>query len=337
MDELAAEQLIMDLYENALGRLPGPNEFKSWVKTAVGELPPEKIIRAFYSSAEFKIKNSVRSAFPLGHFHSPLVDPDTVRGYVANERNTNPSEISGIAFDIERMRAIWLDNLTVIKNTPFTDHPSKQNRYCYLGGPFSYGDAITLRMMIHHYRPKRIVEIGSGYSSACMLDSAEHAGLSEFHLVCVEPNTKRLRSFLRRDDFARVKIIEKTIQEVPVSIVDDLGPNDFLFIDSTHVMKTGSDVHYELFHLLPRLKIGVVVHFHDVHFPFEYPDDWIFELNHSWNEAYALRAFLMFNTNFRVSFWDSLFAKIFADSIRVEYPTFLRNSGGSIWIERAAS
>ena len=322
MNQLAAEQLIMDLYENALGRRPGPKEFTNWVKKAVGELPPEKIIRAFYSSAEFKTKNSVRSIFPLGHFHSPIVDPNTVRNYVANERNKNPSQISGISFDIERMRAIWIDNLTVIKSTPFTDYPSEQNRYCYLGGPFPYGDAITLRMMIHHYRPKRIVEIGSGYTSACMLDAAEHAGLSELQLICVDPCTSRLRSLLRPDDLARVTMLEKNIQEVSVSIVDDLKPNDFLFIDSTHVMKTGSDVHYELFHLLPRIKMGVIVHFHDVQYPFEYPDKWIFELNNSWNETYVLRAFLMFNTDFRVSFWNSLFAKCFTESIRAECQPF---------------
>jgi hypothetical protein len=83
--------------------------------------------------------------------------------------------------------------------------------------------------------------------------------------------------------------------------------------------------------------MGVIVHFHDVQYPFEYPDKWIFELNNSWNETYVLRAFLMFNTDFRVSFWNSLFAKCFTESIRAECPTFLRNAGASIWIERVAA
>jgi len=99
-------------------------------------------------------------------------------------------------------------------------------------------------------------------------------------------------------------------------------------------MKTGSDVHYEFFRLLPRLKPGVIVHVHDVVYPFEYPDEWIFGTNYSWNEAYMLRAFLMFNQAFRVLFWNSLFAGSFTDDIRAEYPAFLRNPGGGMWIER---
>ena len=131
-------------------------------------------------------------------------------------------------------------------------------------------------------------------------------------------------------------IHEKEIQDVDVSIVDDLNRNDFLFINSTHVLKTGSDVHYEIFRLLPRVKSGVVIHFHDVPYPFEYPDKWIFQDNYSWNEAYAVRAFLMFNHEFRVLFWNSLFARRFSKLIKAEFPLFLRNPGGSIWIERVA-
>ena len=106
--------------------------------------------------------------------------------------------------------------------------------------------------------------------------------------------------------------------------MDSLEPNDFLFVDSTHVLKTGSDVHYELFYLLPRLNPGVLVHFHDVGYPFEYPDKWIYELNYSWNEAYALRAFLMFNAEFSIKFWNSLYAHKFSSQKSSEYPTFLR-------------
>jgi hypothetical protein len=113
-----------------------------------------------------------------------------------------------------------------------------------------------------------------------------------------------------------------------------LERNDILLIDSTHVMKTGSDVHFELFHLLPRLKPGVLVHVHDVVFPFEYPTQWVFDENYSWNEAYALRCFLMFNSAFKVLFWSSLYARTYTDAIRGEFAPFLRNPGSAIWIER---
>lgn len=329
-----AERLILNLYKYVLKRSPRQSEFQGWVQRAVSGSSIESIVRAFFNSDELRRKTEVSSTFYAGHYHSPVVNPETVRSYVDRERLTAPGEMKGLALDIDRMRALWTESLPFIKTSPFTDSPTPQNRYHYLGGPYPWGDAITLRMMIGHLKPRRVVEIGSGFSSACMLDSAEHAGLSNFHLTCIEPNPARLKSLLREGDEARLTLIEKGVQEVGADIVDQLEANDILFIDSTHVMKTGSDVHYEFFHLLPRVKPGVIIHVHDVPFPFEYPDKWIFELNYSWNEAYVLRAFLMFNTQFRVLFWNSLFAREHLAAIKQECPDFLKNPGSSIWIER---
>ena len=334
MDRVAAEQLINDLYLNALGRKPGQVEYEKWVRTAMSALWPETIVKAFYQSDEYLKKNAVRSVFPIGHYHSPVVDPRTVKDYVLRERKIALNAIPGVSLDADAMRKLWLDNLDFIQTTPFTDDVSPNNRYNYLGGPFPPGDAITLRMMIGHYRPRRIIEIGSGYSTACMLDSAEHASLPAPHFTCIEPDPARLLSLLRGGDFKSLDLIRQPVQNVPEEIVDALQENDILFIDSTHVMKTGSDVHYEFFHLLPRVKPGVIVHFHDIGYPFEYLDEWIFDRNYSWNEAYVLRAFLMFNKEFSVVFWNPFFARSFTVLINEECPTFLRNPGGSIWIER---
>ncbi len=334
MDRRAAEQLIGDLYEHALKRRPQAPEFEHWVEAlTTRERPPEEVARAFYNSNEYKHKNRVKPFFPAGHFHSAIVDPDTVRDYVERERRRKPEELAGIDLETDSMRRIWLEHLQFVQETPFTDHKVEGNRYHYLGGPFPYGDAITLRMMVRRLRPRRVVEIGSGFSSACLLDSADHVGLSTLHVTCIDPDPARLRSLLRPTDLASVVIIQRPIQEVSACVVDDLQPNDILFIDSTHVMKSGSDVHYEFFSLIPRLKAGVFIHFHDIQYPFEYPDDWIFRDNYSWNETYALRAFLMYNGAFSVRFWNSLFARSFSVEVGNEFPLFLKNPGGSIWVE----
>lgn len=337
MQKSAAEQLVTELYKHALNRKPDEVEYRKWVYTAMYELSPENVVSAFYSCDEYRAKNAIDSIFPNGHFHSPVVDPSSVGDYVLRERLIYPARIPGVSLDAAAMRQLWLENLDFIRTTPFTDDVSPKNRYNYLGGPFPPGDAITLRMIIRHFRPQRIVEVGSGYSTACMLDSAEHADIPGVKITCVEPDPSRLKTLLREQDAGALQLIERPVQEVPPDIVDCLEKNDILFIDSTHVMKTGSDVHYEFFHLLPRLNPGVLVHFHDIIWPFEYPDEWIFESNYSWNETYVLRAFLMFNTEFRVVFWNSFFANSFADSIRTEYPDFLRNPGGSMWIARVDS
>ncbi len=334
MDRRAAQQLLSDLYRFALNRKPGVTEYADWIESATTKMNAEDVVRAFYNSAEFQAKRQVNSVFEPGHYHSPVVDPRTVSNYVTRERMTEPDLIAGIPLDTAAMRRLWLENLAFIQQTPFSDDPFGDNRYSYLGGPFPWGDAVILRMMIGHFRPKRVIEVGSGYSSACMLDASEHAGLSDFNLTCIEPYPERLKSLLRAYDAPRVTIIEKLVQDVPVDLVDTLDAGDFLFIDSTHVMKTGSDVHHEFFHMLPRVKPGVIIQVHDVIYPFEYPDEWIFDSNYSWNEAYALRAFLMYNSQFRVIFWNSLFGKSFTQQINAEFPLFMKNPGGSIWLER---
>jgi len=204
MGRAAAEQLIADLYEHALGRKAGSAEFDGWVANAVNGMAAERIVAAIYRSDEFKAKKAVHSTFPPGHYHSPVVDPSAVREYVAHERQIRPDEIAGISFDVAAMRIFWLDNLAFIKGTPFTDGPTAANRYDYTGGPYPWGDGIILRAIIGHFRPKRVSEIGSGYSTACMLDSAEHAGLSGFHVTCIEPYPERLQSLLRPDDAHQV-------------------------------------------------------------------------------------------------------------------------------------
>jgi hypothetical protein len=122
---------------------------------------------------------------------------------------------------------------------------------------------------------------------------------------------------------------------MPVSTFSKLKENDILFIDSTHVLKTASDVHYELFYILPSLNKGVLIHFHDIHYLFEYPQ-WLFERKLSWNESYALRAFLMYNPAFEVVFWNGMFADQQRELIHETNPLFLKNPGASIWL-RAGS
>ncbi len=335
MQDYVARRFITAIYELAFRRVPSAAELEIRVPALVGgKLAPETLLANIMASDEFRIKKGVRTQFPTGHFHSPVVDPGTVSDYLTQEILLRPDEIAGMQLDVASMYALWLDNLDFVQTTPFGPTPTVENRYGYSGGPFPIGDGIALRMMIRNHRPKRIIEIGSGFSTACMLDSAKHAGLVDMSITCIDPNTARLRRMLRKEDHDRVEIIEAPVQAVDPAIVDILAPNDILFIDSTHVVKTGSDVHFEFFRLLPRLRAGVIVHFHDVMYPFEYPRKWVVEDNYSWNEAYFLRSFLMYNQAFSVVFWNSLFARYYSREVSNEFAPFLQNPGGSIWLKR---
>ena len=131
-----------------------------------------------------------------------------------------------------------------------------------------------------------------------------------------------------------VEILESRVQDVPLSTFAALEPGDLLFIDSTHVLRTASDVCLELLEILPRLPSGVLVHIHDVFWPFEYPRDWVLDENRSWNELYALRAFLIGNREWRVLMFNHYFVQVERARIAASYPEFLNNPGGALWLQR---
>ena len=112
-----------------------------------------------------------------------------------------------------------------------------------------------------------------------------------------------------------------------------LEAHDSLFVDFTHVCRINSDVNRILFEILPGLKSGVYVHFHDIFYPVEYPKEWVYE-GRAWNEAYALRAFLQFNSAFRIVFFNTYLNLFHRPIYEMHMPLCLKNTGGSLWIQR---
>ncbi len=180
-----------------------------------------------------------------------------------------------------------------------------------------------------------MIEIGSGTSSAVALDTFDRFFAKRPQCCFIDPYPALLRSLLKPEDDATVEIIGSPIQDVSLSRFDALGRNDILFIDSTHIVKTGSDVAHELFEILPRLRPGVVVHFHDVLYPFEYPKLWAVDLNYSWNEIYALRAFLMGNHDWEIMFFNDYFARVERARVERDAPEVLTNPGGGLMVAAA--
>jgi hypothetical protein len=157
-------------------------------------------------------------------------------------------------------------------------------------------------------------------------------------LTFIEPDSARLQKLLKENDRSSVSIVEQKIQDLDRGVVDQLAANDILFVDSSHVLKTDSDVNHILFELLPRLTTGVLVHFHDALYPFEYPLKW-FEQGLSWNESHALRAFLQYNSQFRILFWNDFMMTFHNEVIRKLMPLCAEppgyGVGGSLWLRKA--
>jgi hypothetical protein len=220
---------------------------------------------------------------------------------------------------------------------PFSDEHDGHHRYYYENPSYGFSDACVYWGILATHKPTRLIEIGSGYSSALALDAIEHLNIGT-RCTFIDPYPElalKVTAPLRADH----EILGKQVQHIDPTLVAELQENDILFIDSSHVVKTGSDVHFELTELLPRLRPGVIVHFHDVFYPFEYPDKWITRDNKSWNELYFLHAFMLFNSSFKIIYFNDYFRRRHQDKIS-SLPDkvsarILLSAGGGLWIRRA--
>ncbi len=269
---------------------------------------------------------------PPDHFYSPLPSlPDIERDAARLFPEPPPRTLGGIDLREQGQMALLEQCLPFYAEMPFTPGPQPQLRYRFDNGAFSYSDAIFLYLMLRHCRPRRVIEVGSGHSSCVTLDTSERFLGNAVETVFIEPYPELLQSLLHPGD--DIRIIPERLQDVPLDLFETLAENDILFIDSTHVAKIGSDVTYIFNDILPALQRGVVVHFHDIFYPFEYPRYW-FDQGRAWNEAYVLRSFLQYNTAFRIELWNN-FLLTFQEAFFAEHMKLcLQNAGASLWLRR---
>lgn len=270
---------------------------------------------------------------PPGHFYSPMPSVDDVKRDADRLFAPPPPTLPGIELHEDRQLDL-LDEITgYYADLSFPVKQSPGHRYWYENSMYTYSDAVFLYGMLRHARPKRIVEVGSGFSSAAMLDTIDRHLDGQVDCTFIEPYPERLRSLLRPEDVARVTILEQRAQDVDPETFLALEPDDILFIDSSHAMKIGSDVNHLLGEVLPLLRVGVYVHVHDIFYPFEYPEKWALE-GRAWNEAYALRAFLAFNDAFEIVLFNTFLERFHRELFERDMPLCLVNTGGSIWLRR---
>ena len=166
-------------------------------------------------------------------------------------------------------------------------------------GEAGYGpiEARFLYAFIRSKRPRRIVQIGCGVSTAIILHAARDAGYTP-ELTCIEPYPTGL---LREESQAgRIRLVPQPAQSVPMETLTGLDAGDLLFVDSTHTVKVGSEVVRIILEVLPRLRPGVIVHFHDIMFPYDYAPGILGQDVFLWRETTLLLAFLTMNPAYRI-------------------------------------
>jgi predicted O-methyltransferase YrrM len=269
------------------------------------------------------------------HFYQPI--PDT--GTLPPSLWIKSSELVGVELReaeqlalLERFAGKYRAEYEALPRTP----TAVPHEFYLRNDAFGTVDAEVLYCMVREYAPRRLFEIGSGFSTrlsaqACRVN-AERLGVA-CELVAFEPYPGEV---LRAGFPGLTRLEPVKAQDIPLSEFERLEANDILFIDSSHVLKVGSDVQVELLEILPRLRPGVVVHFHDIFLPAEYPKPWILEYRLFWTEQYALQAFLTFNDRFEVLWGGSFMHLKHPERLREAFPSYREAAGwpGSFWIRR---
>jgi predicted O-methyltransferase YrrM len=270
------------------------------------------------------------------HFYEPIPDTRTLSADLWSRH----SKLVGIDVKEEGQLAL-LSLLTSKFKEEYDGFPRRrtadQRRYYVSNGWFEAVDGEILYSMIRQFKPARILEIGSGYSTLlsaqAILKNKELDEHYECELVSIEPYPN---DTLRAGFAGLSKLVVDQVQHVSLREFESLGENDILFIDSSHVLKIGSDVQYEYLEIIPRLHKGVLIHVHDVFLPAEYPRDWIFTRHWFFTEQYLVQAFLTFNHQFEVMWAGSYMHLTHPDELENAFSSYDRERTWptSLWIRK---
>ncbi len=275
-----------------------------------------------------------------GHFYSPVGNANENRRYFRSAHYAQQTARIDAMLDLEAMLRLWQAFADQIVNFPFEPDPAF--RYYGRNNQFEYFDASILSGMLAYLKPRKIIEIGAGYSSACVFDTCErNSAINLESFTTIDPDLSRIKKL---SPPPMAVMIGDFVQSIPIAFFQSLDAGDILFIDSSHVLKTGSDVHYEYLHILPTLKPGVIVHIHDIFYPLEYPKGWAVQENRSWNEVYLVDMMLTHGNSFDVLFFNDAFLTKCAQNLRrpgdmfARFETFatkpMHHINGSLWLRK---
>lgn len=229
--------------------------------------------------------------------------------YPMQDHYYHPQFVYSPQFDASKIRKLHLDfhldkqlnELAQLKYSNELVFTKEGNPYAgnfYLNNPaFGPGDADLYYLMVRNHQPKKIMEIGAGFSTMLCLQAIEKNKQEGFptQLTCIEPfEIKWL------DTTQNIELKREKVENIPVEYFKQLQENDILFIDSSHIIRPENDVLFEYLEILPALNKGVLIHIHDIFSPRHYRADWLKEDLRLWNEQYLLEAFLYYNDSFEI-------------------------------------
>jgi hypothetical protein len=295
---------------------------KSWARNIFSKIPPIKRLLRYQTFWE------------PGHYYSAI--PGKNLALAAIDKDTGPFAAKGIDLRDEAQLDLLDELIPLMRESGFRNEEQiPSHRFYNKNGIYGYSDALILEAMIRKLRPSRIVEAGSGFTSALMMDVNGKYFDNSIKLEFIEPYPERLFNLITEEDRKRVTLRIQSLQTVDLAVFMELGERDILFIDSTHVAKTGSDLLYLFFEILPVLRSGVYIHFHDIFHRFEY-QAWHFKSyeGFAWNEDYFLRSFLMYNKEFEIVLFSNYLDSTYHAHIQKLMPDYPFLTGAQLWIRK---
>jgi predicted O-methyltransferase YrrM len=271
-------------------------------------------------------------------FYSPLPDTSDLRD------DLFVSEVPMIGIDIDLEAQCTLLNTFEIRFAneyrmfEGRSHAPETPLFYFGNVSFESVDAEILYCMVRNFKPRRIIEIGSGFSTLLTAEALSY-NKSEGHeaeFTAIEPYPPE---FLQKQLPHPVNLKATRVQDVPLDVFRQLGAGDILFIDSSHVVKIGSDTLYEFLQILPILAPGVIVHVHDIFLPREYPRSWVLGDYRAWNEQYVLQAFLSGNKDFSILWSGALMHYRYPEKLTAAFQSYdpAKNLPASFWMRRIRS
>ena len=263
------------------------------------------------------------------HFYEPIPDSRTLK----DELWTKSHELVGIDMNestqLHLLKEIFPQFQEEYDRIPAESAQAGSDFYLN-NGRFQSVDPLVAYCLIRHFRPRRILEVGAGYSTLLLARAARKNGSTV--LRSIEPYPAE---FLTKGVDGLAELLREKVEDVPLTFFSELEENDCLFVDTSHVVRIGGDVNYLFLEVLPRLNPGVIVHIHDIFLPFDYPQAWVTERRRFWSEQYLLQAFLTYNSDFEVLVSNSYLSAYYLEELGKVFPRVPSpGEGGSFWMRR---